>query len=111
MTATLVRSLSHNGLMVQAQGNQQILPDGDPVVGWGSGSAPSDEAPTVPRLGPPSRSGGRRQLWPGYTSGADATRRIRTADPFITRTPRRLRLVAVRGAEDLVQANFGRFAP
>jgi len=40
---------------------------------------------------------------------ADA--RTRTADPFITRTPRRLWPVAVLAAEGPGQANFGRFAP
>jgi hypothetical protein len=48
-------------------------------------------------------------MWIWVLSQADA--RIRTADPFITRTPRRLWLVVVRGAECLGQANFGRFAP
>jgi hypothetical protein len=43
--------------------------------------------------------------------GSEADARTRTADPFITRTPRRLWLVAVRGADHLGQANFGRFAP
>jgi hypothetical protein len=40
-----------------------------------------------------------------------AVARIRTADHFITSTPRRLWMVAVRGAYRPVQANFGRFAP
>lgn len=40
-TATVVRSLAHQGLKVPWQGNQQILPTGETVVGWGSGSATS----------------------------------------------------------------------
>jgi hypothetical protein len=39
--------------------------------------------------------------------GVRADERIRTADPFITRTPRRLRLVAVCRADCLGQANLG----
>ena len=39
--ATLVRALTHDGLKVPWQGNQQILADDDTVVGWGSGSATS----------------------------------------------------------------------
>jgi hypothetical protein len=43
--------------------------------------------------------------------GVRADERIRTADTFITRTPRRLSLVAVPGADRPGQANFGHFAP
>ena len=45
-TATLVRALTHDGLKVQAQGNQQILANGDTVVGWGSGSATTVYGPS-----------------------------------------------------------------
>jgi len=45
-TATLVRALTHNGLIVPAQGNQQILANGYVVVGWGSGSATSVFSPS-----------------------------------------------------------------
>jgi len=44
--ATLVRALNHNGLKVPWQGNQQILANGEVVVGWGSGSATSVFSPT-----------------------------------------------------------------
>jgi hypothetical protein len=43
--------------------------------------------------------------------GVRADERTRTADPFITRTPRRLWLVTVRGAQRPGQADFRRFAP
>ena len=39
--ATLVRAISHSGLKVPWQGNQQILASGSTVAGWGSGSATS----------------------------------------------------------------------
>lgn len=40
-TATLARSLTHSGLIVPAQGNQQILANGNTVVGWGSAGVTS----------------------------------------------------------------------
>jgi hypothetical protein len=43
--------------------------------------------------------------------GVRADEGIRPADPFITRTPRRLWLVAVHGAGHLEQAKFDRSAP
>ncbi len=36
-TATLERAYGHGSLVVPAQGNGQLLPDGDVFVGWGSG--------------------------------------------------------------------------
>jgi Arylsulfotransferase (ASST) len=45
-TATLVRALTHNGLLVRAQGNQQILANGNVVVGWGSGGVTSVFSPS-----------------------------------------------------------------
>jgi len=44
-TATLVRSITHNGLKVPWQGNEQILANGDVVVGWGSGGFTSIYSP------------------------------------------------------------------
>lgn len=44
--ATLVRALTHDGLKVPWQGNEQLLTNGDTVVGWGSGSATSVYGPT-----------------------------------------------------------------
>ena len=44
-TATLVRAFTHNGLIVPAQGNQQILADGNTVVGWGSAGVTSVFSP------------------------------------------------------------------
>ena len=45
-TATLVRALTPDALKVAAQGNQQILANGNTVVGWGSGSATSVFSPS-----------------------------------------------------------------
>jgi len=45
------------------------------------------------------------------SSELQADARTRTADPFITRTPRRLPPVAVRGSEGPTQANVRHFAP
>jgi hypothetical protein len=40
--ATLERAYTHSGLVVPAQGNVQLLANGDVVVGWGSGSTTSE---------------------------------------------------------------------
>jgi hypothetical protein len=40
--ATLVRAYSHKGLLVPAQGNFQILANGDVMIGWGSGNYTSE---------------------------------------------------------------------
>jgi len=40
--ATLERAYTHGGLVVPAQGNVQLLANGDVFVGWGSGSATSE---------------------------------------------------------------------
>lgn len=40
-TATLLRAYRHGNLRVPWQGNQQILANGESVVGWGSGGATS----------------------------------------------------------------------
>ena len=44
-TATLVRAITHSGLIVPAQGNQQILANGNTVVGWGSAGTTSVFSP------------------------------------------------------------------
>jgi len=56
----------------------------------------------------PAEAGLTNSRDPGTELEADA--RTRTADPFITRTPRRLWLVAVHGTKRPGKANFGRFA-
>ena len=48
--ATLVRSLTHDGLKVFAMGNVQLLGNGDTMVGWGFGSATTVFSPTGTRL-------------------------------------------------------------
>ncbi|MGC1184582.1 MAG: arylsulfotransferase family protein [Candidatus Dormiibacterota bacterium] len=35
--ATLVRAIGHHGLVVNSQGNIELLPNGDDFVGWGAG--------------------------------------------------------------------------
>jgi hypothetical protein len=40
--ATLERAYTHGGLVVPAQGNVQLLANGDVFVGWGSGSTTSE---------------------------------------------------------------------
>ncbi|HEY6539207.1 MAG TPA: arylsulfotransferase family protein [Candidatus Dormibacteraeota bacterium] len=40
--ATLDRTYAHSGLIIPAQGNVQLLANGDVVVGWGSGHATSE---------------------------------------------------------------------
>ena len=40
--ATLERAYTHGGLVVPAQGNVQLLANGDVFVGWGSGSATTE---------------------------------------------------------------------
>jgi hypothetical protein len=39
---TLQRALSHDGLVVNSQGNTELLPGGDDFVGWGAGGAVSE---------------------------------------------------------------------
>jgi hypothetical protein len=47
MTATLVRSYAHeNPLVADSQGNLQVTPEGDWMVGWGQAGYFSELAPT-----------------------------------------------------------------